>query len=189
MTQSVRTATPRWGMVQVFTGDGKGKTTAALGTAIRAAAKGKRVAIVAFDKGGEAHYSERTLVRERIPEIQYFVTGLDRIDPKTNLFRFGVTVEDKTEGERGLQIVRDLFEKHAHDLIILDELNSCISLGIVSEASALETLRAKPDDIELIITGRKAPDSLIEGADLVTEMRIVKHYFYQGEPAREGLDF
>lgn len=178
-----------WGLIQLFTGDGKGKTTAALGTALRAAAKGKRVAIIYFDKGGEAHYSERDLVRERIKKIELFPTGLDRIDPVTNVFRFGVTEEDKREGERGLAIVERLFAEALHDLVVLDEINSSTALGIIEEAAVLELIKKKPAQTELILTGRNAPASFLELADLATEMKLVNHYFYRGVAAREGLDY
>ena len=178
-----------FGLVQVFTGNGKGKTTAALGTALRAAAIGKRVAWIAFDKGGESHYSERALIRDRIPEIQFFVTGLDRIDPITKRFRFGVTDDDRREGERGLAMVGDLFARNAHDLVVLDEINSTTALGIISETAVLALILTKPPCTELILTGRNAPASFRDHADLVTEMTLVKHYFYRGIKAREGLDY
>ena len=179
----------KWGLIQLFTGNGKGKTTAALGTALRAVAKGKKVAIVYFDKGGETHYSERELIRERLPEIELYPTGMDRIDPKTNKFRFSVTDEDRQEGERGLSIVKKLFDEKRHDLIILDEINSSTALGIIKENDVLALLDGKPQGIELILTGRDAPPSFQKKADLVTDMALVKHYFYHGIPAREGLDY
>lgn len=182
-------AAPKWGLVQLFTGDGKGKTTAAFGTAMRAVAKGKRVAIVYFDKGGESHYSEREFIRARVPEVELHPTGLDRIDPVTNVFRFGVTEEDRVEGARGLDIVRQLFQRHGHDLIILDEINSSTALGIIDEPVVLDLLATKPEHVEIILTGRNAPQSFIERADLVTEMKLVAHYFYKGVKAREGLDY
>ena len=178
-----------WGLIQVFTGNGKGKTTAALGTAFRAVAKGRRVAIVYFDKGGESHYSERDLIRARLPEIEIYPTGLDRIDPATNKFRFGVTDEDREEGERGLGIVKKLFDEKRHALIVLDEINSSTALGIIQEIDVLALLDRRPPDIELILTGRDAPQSFLNKADLVTDMTLVKHYFYHGIAAREGLDF
>ncbi len=177
------------GLIQVYTGNGKGKTTAALGTAIRSVAVGKRVVWVAFDKGGESHYSERPLIRERLPEMDFFVTGLDRIDPVTGTFRFGVTEDDRKEGERGLAKVREIFMEAKQDLIILDEINSSVALGIVKEKDLLILLEQKPAHTEIILTGRDAPTSLLERADLITDMRIVKHYFYQGIRAREGLDY
>lgn len=178
-----------FGLIQLFSGNGKGKTTAALGTAIRAVAKGKKVAIVYFDKGGETHYSEREFVRQRVPEVELFPTGLDRIDPITNKFRFGVTEEDQKEGERGLEIIRRLFAEQRHDLIVLDEINSSTALGIMKESDVLELLDQKPPHIELILTGRNAPESFQQKADLATDMRLIKHYFYQGVEAREGLDY
>ncbi|HEU0050845.1 MAG TPA: cob(I)yrinic acid a,c-diamide adenosyltransferase [Patescibacteria group bacterium] len=177
-----------WGLIQLFTGNGKGKTTAALGTALRAAANGKRVAILFFDKGGDSHYSERMLLK-KIPGIDIFPTGLDRIDPVTKKFRFGVSDADRTEGNRGLLILASLFEQRLHDLIVLDEINSSTSLGMVDEHDVLNLLAQRPPHIELILTGRNAPKSFIDAADLVSDIQLVKHYFYRGIPAREGLDY
>ncbi len=177
-----------WGLIQVFTGNGKGKTTAALGTAIRAVALGKKVAIVYFDKGG-AHYSERKVLRARFPEIEFVATGLDRIDPVTGRFRFGVIPEDITEAERGFAHAREFVTGGAYDLVVLDEINTTITLGMLVAAPVATLLREKPRHVEVICTGRTAPDELKEIADLVTDMAIVKHYFYHGVPAREGLDY
>jgi cob(I)alamin adenosyltransferase len=177
------------GQIQLYTGNGKGKTTASLGLALRALSQNIRVAIVAFDKGG-THYAEREVLLRKFPElVDFFGTGLDRIDPVTNRFRFGVTDEDRAEAERGLGIVRELFAKNQHGLVILDEINSTVSLGMLAEADVLAAITSKPPEIELVLTGRSAPDSLKEIADLVTEMTLVKHYFYKGVPARYGLDF
>lgn len=190
MQERISENTPRSrGLIQVYTGNGKGKTTAALGTALRAVAEGMRVAIVHFDKGG-AHYSERSLIAARFPEVELHATGLDRIDPVTNRFRFGVTPEDQAEAERGLALVRDLFKRSAPpDVVILDEINTTVTLGMLAEAAALEVLRDKPADTELILTGRTAPESFKEMADLVSDVNLVKHYFYRGVPARYGLDY
>ncbi len=174
-------------MLNVYTGDGKGKTTAALGVLVRAIGAGKKVAWIAFDKGGE-NYNERITIRERFPEVDFFVTGLDRIDANGK-FRFGVTDEDKREGERGLEIVSDLFNRAEHDLIILDEINSSTSLGIVDEAQVLNLLQNLPHSLELILTGRNAPESFRDLCDLLTEMKLHKHYFYHGTKARPGYDY
>ena len=176
------------GLIQVYTGNGKGKTTAALGMAIRAVSQGIRVAIVHFDKGG-THYSEREFIRARFPEIDLHATGLDRIDPKTNRFRFGVTDEDKAEAERGLTLVKEILAKGEHKLVILDEINCTVSLGMLAEQDALAVIRSKPEDVELVLTGRNAPESFKELADLVSDVGLVKHYFYHGVPARYGLDY
>ncbi len=184
-----------WGKLQVFTGNGKGKTTAALGTALRAFAAGKRVAIVWFDKGG-THYSERTLLSwlgEQHPAFGGSITtaasGLDRIDPATGRFRFGVTDEDKAEATRGWEIAAGFIAGGAHDLVVLDEINSTIALGILPEAPVLVALDARPPNVEIICTGRDASDGIRARADLLTEMTLVKHYFYGGVAAREGLDY
>ncbi len=176
------------GMIQLYTGNGKGKTTAALGTALRAVAHGMRVAFVYFDKGG-THYSERAILDRFKNQIDWYATGLDRIDPVTNQFRFGVTVEDKAEAERGLQIVRDLFQQNKHRLVVLDELNSTLFLKMMKLEDVLKILDTKPPEMELIITGRGAPQEIIDRADLVTEMKLVKHYFYNDVLAREGIDY
>ena len=174
-------------MIQIYTGDGKGKTTAALGLILRAVACGMKVAYVQFDKGGK-HYSERKIFAERFPEVDMFGTGLDRMEDNGR-FRFGVTDNDKQEGEKGMEIVRRLFREAKHDLIVLDEINISTSLGIVAEADVLALLKQKPPQVELVLTGRNAPTSFIELADLVTEMRMNKHYIQQGIKARYGLDY
>jgi len=176
------------GQIQCYTGEGKGKTTAALGLVVRALGAGKKVAWVAFDKGGD-HYSERDVLARRFPEVELFVTGLDRMNMTTGTFRFGVTNEDKAEGERGLEIVRDLFQDARHDLIVLDEINISTHLGIIKEADVLVILRQKPPEIEVVLTGRSAPKSFIELSDLVTEMRMNKHYIQKGVKARPGFDY
>lgn len=176
-----------YGLISVFTGDGRGKTTAGLGTAVRAIGAGKRVAIVYFDKGGTTHYSERKLLDQI--GIDWFATGRDRIDPVTGRFDFSVTDVDKLEAKRGLGIVKKLFLEAGHDLIVLDEINCTVSLGMLDEKETLEVLSMKSDSTELILTGRNAPESFLHLAHLVTEMTLKKHYFYSGVPAREGMDY
>lgn len=174
-----------FGLIQVFTGNGKGKTTAALGEGMRAHGAGKKVGIVFFDKGGE-HYCERKILDQL--GIVYTATGRDRIDPVSGRFDFSIQEIDKTEAKRGLEEAKRLFEQK-YDLVILDEINSTTSLGMLSEEEVLSLIASKPDQTELVLTGRNAPESFIKKAHLVTEMRLRKHYFYSGVPAREGLDF
>lgn len=175
-----------WGKIQVFTGKGKGKTTSALGTALRAHAQGRKVAFVYFDKGG-GHYSEAKILDQL--GIEYYRTGLDRIDAETGRFRFGVKPEDKAEGKRGLDKARELMALGDLDVLVLDEVCVSASLGIISTEDVLNMMACKPQKLELILTGRDAPKEICEKADLVTEMNLVKHYFYEGAPAREGLDY
>jgi cob(I)alamin adenosyltransferase len=177
------------GQIHIYTGDGKGKTTAALGLAIRAVGAGKKVAIVYFDKGG-THYSERTVLTERFTgNIDWFACGLDRIDQRTGRFRFGVTDEDRAEAQRGFGIVQELVAKGGHDLLILDEINSTVDLGILAKEPVVAFINAKPEALELVLTGRNAPPEFRERADLVSEVTLKDHYFYRGVPAREGFDF
>ena len=175
-----------YGLIQVFTGDGKGKTTAALGEAVRAHGAGKRVTFVYFDKGGDAHYSERKTLDEL--GIPYVVTGRDRIDPVTGRFDFSVIDEDREEVVRGLGEAERLFGE-SYDLVVLDELNTVMGLEMVSVERVVEVLRAKPEKVEVILTGRNAPSEIIDEAHLVTEIGMKKHYFYSGVQAREGLDY
>ncbi|MFA6603981.1 MAG: cob(I)yrinic acid a,c-diamide adenosyltransferase [Patescibacteria group bacterium] len=176
------------GLIQVYTGDGKGKTTAALGLAVRAVGAGFRVAMISFDKGGD-HYSERRVIAERFPgEIDLFATGLKRFDPAAKTFRFGVTPEDVAEAERGLRLAQELLAGKKYDLVILDEALTCVPFGLLRESDVLELLAAKLAATELVLTGRGCPTSIIRLADLVSEVRCLKHYHANGVLARAGLD-
>lgn len=177
------------GLIQIYTGDGKGKTTAALGLAIRAVGAGKKAAIVYFDKGGD-HYSERQVLNEHLAgRIDFHSTGLDRIDPDTGQFRFGVEPKDMAEAERGLRLARKIIRAAEHDLVILDELNTVVSLGMLAVEPVQDLLRDKPESMELVLTGRDAPQSFCDLADLVTEMKLLDHYYRRGTKARVGLDY
>jgi len=174
------------GQIHVYHGNGKGKTTAGLGLAIRAAGQGKKVGIVYFDKGGTL-YGERKILDQLKPKIKYWATGLVRFQPGKP-FRFGMTEGDKKEVERGLGIVADLFKKK-FDVIIMDEINTCAGLKMVSQKKVLDLLKRKPKHTEIIMTGRNCPASFRKRADLVTEMKQEKHYFNKGIPARQGIEF
>lgn len=175
-----------FGLVQVFTGNGKGKTTAALGEAIRALGACKKVGIVYFDKGGNTHYNERAVL-ERLG-VTYVATGRDRIDPVSGRFDFSIQPIDKDEARRGLDEARRMFAEN-YDVVVLDEINSTADLGMIALADVLALLDAKPDATELVLTGRNAHDAVLDRAHLVTEMKLRKHYFYSGVQAREGLDY
>ena len=175
-----------YGLIQIFTGNGKGKTTAAIGEMVRACGAGKKVGLIAFDKGGADHYSEREPLEKLGVEI--VVTGRDRISKETGRFDFSLTEEDKLEALRGLDELKKMFlEKY--DLIVLDEVLSSADLGMVPIKKLISILEQKPKEIEIIMTGRNAPEFLKNMAHLVTEMRLRKHYYYSGVKAREGLDF
>lgn len=177
-----------YGLVQLIHGTGKGKTTAALGQAIRCAGAGKRVCIVYFDKGGTSHYSERAII-EGMANVTYVATGRDRIDPVTGAFDFSVNDVDRAEAARGLQVARDALTSGEFDLVILDEINSTTDLNMVAAADVCTVIDGKRDNVELILTGRNPPQVFLERAHLITEMRLERHYFYSGVKAREGLDY
>ena len=177
-----------YGLIQLIHGHGKGKTTSALGLAIRCAGAGKRVLMVYFDKGGNTHYSERAVL-DGIDAIDYVVTGRDRIDPVTGRFDFAILDIDKEEARRGLECVKEAVMSTEYDLVVLDEINSTVDLGMLDEENVLEVLRLKGENIEIMMTGRNPPQGFLDAAHLITEMKLERHYFYSGVQAREGLDY
>jgi cob(I)alamin adenosyltransferase len=176
-----------YGLIQLIHGDGKGKTTAGVGQAIRCLGAGKRVAIIFFDKGG-VHYSERAVL-DTLEGLTYWVTGRDRIDPLNGRFDFSLTEIDRKEAERGLALATDALSQDAFDLVILDEINSTTSLGMLNELRVCEVLAKKHPKVEVILTGRNPPASFHEIAHLVTDVCNQRHYFSSGVRAREGLDY
>ncbi|MBT4857410.1 cob(I)yrinic acid a,c-diamide adenosyltransferase [Candidatus Uhrbacteria bacterium] len=177
-----------YGLIQLIHGHGKGKTTAALGQAIRCAGSGRKVTIVYFDKGGNDHYFER-LALDKIENIDYFVTGRDRIDPVNGRFDFSITDIDKKEASRGLELTRGFLTSGEYSLVILDEINSTTDLGMLDSKLVLDALAQKNEDVEVILTGRDPCPEFLEAAHLITESKLERHYFYSGVKAREGLDF
>ncbi len=178
--------------VHVYYGFGKGKTTCCIGLAIRAAGAGKKVALVQFDKGydGETeHYSERHVLR-RIDGIDLHPTGCERMMPDGS-FRFGAEPRDIEEARRGLATARLRLRKGAQDLLILDEILAAAAYGLLRPEDVMCLLDLYDEDrrCELVLSGHKVWDALVERVDLVTEMRKVKHYYARGVPAREGIEF
>lgn len=175
-------------MILVITGNGKGKTTSAIGTAIRGLGWGKKVAIVHFDKGG-SHYGEQhifDLLQEKLTVHRY---GQQRFDEEKQTFRFENTEEDKAEVQKGIDKIYTLYKEN-YFLIIADELINCMNLGLTTEPSVRELVAACPADTHLILTGRNAPEWLIEKADLVSEINEVKHYHKKNKgDAIKGLDY
>ncbi len=177
-----------YGLIQLIHGHGKGKTTAALGQAIRCAGAGKRVLMVYFDKGGTTHYSERAML-DGIDAIDYIATGRDRIDPVSGRFDFSITDEDRFEAARGLAAAAEALASGEYDLVVLDEINSTENLGMIDRRKVLDALAAKADHVEVIMTGRNPAQEFLDAAHLVTHMELQRHYFYSGVAAREGLDY
>lgn len=180
-------------MLHVYTGDGKGKTTAGLGLAVRAAGAGLPVAIIYFDKGYDGeneHYSERKLLRV-LPGLDLHPTGCERIMPNGR-FRFGVRPEDRAEALRALALCEELLRAGKHRVIVMDEICSAYTYKLIQLEELMrivEIYHEAARDAEVVMTGRGAPEPLLAAADLVTEMRQVKHYYETGVFAREGIDY
>lgn len=174
-------------MILVITGNGRGKTTSALGTALRAAGWENKVAIAFFDKGG-SHYGEQNILDFLQEKIDTFRFGLKRFDEKTRQFRFENTQGDKDEALRGLNEVKKLFSKE-YFLIVCDEIINCINLDLIQRKDVENLVDACPSETHLILTGRNAPDWLKDKADLVSQVDEIKHYFKQGNDAIKGLDY
>lgn len=170
------------GLIQVYTGNGKGKTTAALGLAMRAAGQGLKVYIIQFMKGWP-HYGELETVK-LIPNITLRQFGTPEF------VRKGQATQRDIEGARAaMEEARRAMRSGEYDVIVLDELNVALDFGLVSLEDVLALLEEKPENVELVITGRNAHPEVIKRAQLVTEMREVKHPFRQGISARKGIEY
>jgi len=168
------------GYIQIYTGDGKGKTTAALGLALRAAGHGLRTYIAQFMKGQS--YGELKSI-ELIPEIEIEQFGKD-----TFIHVGQATPQDKQMAKQALEKATRKMLSREFDIIILDEINMAIHFKLLTISEVLHFISTKPENIELILTGRKAPRALIKRADLITEMREIKHYYTQDVIARDGIE-
>lgn len=169
------------GLVQVYTGDGKGKSTAAFGTAMRAIGTGFRVAIVCFMKGDE-RYGEQNI--PNVPNLH-----IENFGPTYLVDMNNVSPEEQAQGKAALDRGRELMLSGEYDVVILDEACVAATWKLISVDDLLDSVAARPDNVELIITGRYADDRLIEVADLVTEMKQIKHPYEKGILAREGIDY
>jgi cob(I)alamin adenosyltransferase len=168
------------GYIHLYTGNGKGKTTAAIGLAVRAVGAGKTVFIAQFVKG--MHYSELDALK-RFPEIELRQYGLDCfIINKPNQ-------KDIDAARVGLAEVVKIIAENNFDILILDEICIALHYHLFEEDEILNLLKAKPAEMEIVMTGRYAPEALYKAADLVTEMNEVKHYYNDGVPARKGIEF
>ena len=168
------------GYVQIYTGDGKGKTTAAMGLALRAAGAGLKVFIAQFIKNGK--YSEIKALERFFDLITIKQYGLGRFIRNTP------SDKDRAMAQKGIQEIEAIMTKSHIAVMILDEINVAVKLGLISIDKMLRLLDLRPDHMELILTGRGADPALLEKADLITEMTCVRHYFSKGVPAREGIE-
>ena len=173
----------RKGLILIHTGNGKGKTTAAFGAAFRAAGQGMKVLILQFMNG-----------LKDLGELK----ALKRIDLPITLEQYGRRVFFRTrtcepmdihKAHQGLRAFKRALKGNLYDLIILDEINMAIHFGLLSVEEVIEAIEQKPPELHLVLTGRNADQKLIEMADLVTEMREIKHHYHQGVHAQKGIEF
>lgn len=169
------------GIIQLYTGNGKGKTTAALGAALRAVGHGMRVVVIQFMKGRP--YGE-LLSADGIDGLTVEQYGRDGFVDPDNLDPI-----DRELAEKGWERAKELAHDEIVDMLVLDELNIAVSFGLIAIGEVLEFMKNKPRRLDLILTGRNAPEEMIELADTVTEMREVKHHYQAGIKSREGIEY
>ncbi len=180
----------RRGLVVVYTGDGKGKTSAALGAAMRALGHGMRVLVIQFFKGDwPVVYGELELAKRLHPQMEVLQLGRGFVKIMGDKKPFEEHVE---AAQAAMTLARERIRSGQYDLVILDEVNYALGyldFKLIGLEDVLELIRSKPPEMHLILTGRNAPPEIVEAADLVTEMREVKHPMKSGVPAQQGLDF
>lgn len=170
------------GLVHVFTGDGKGKTSAALGIALRAAGHSLRTHITFFMKGDYPYGEQKTLAL--LPNVSVARFGsLEFVDPAN------VKPEEKDQARLALEDARKAVQSGKFDLVILDEVNVAAAWNLIDVKDVMRLIKEKPENVELILTGRYADKDVIAIADLVTEMREIKHPYRKGIPSRKGIDY
>ncbi len=172
----------RQGYIQVYTGNGKGKTTAALGLALRAVGQGLKVTMLQFMKG-DINIGEIKAVSALLPHFVITPAGAPDFIAKGK-----TTQADREHAQQAMETAGRIAGEGSTDILILDEVNVAVHLGLVPEEWLLAFMRDKPPAMELVLTGRNAPPKVVALADLVTEMREIKHYFKQGIKARRGIE-
>ena len=169
------------GRLIIHTGDGKGKTTAALGTVFRALGHGHKVCVIQFIKG-QGEYGERILAK-KLENLDWHICGRGFVFNKEHI------EEDKKTAEQGFALAVEMISSDRYDLIVLDELTYLPVYGFIEVEKIVETLRSRPERLSVIITGRNAPAELIDIADTVSEASVVKHGFQRGIKAQKGVEF
>ena len=173
------------GLVIVYTGKGKGKTTAALGIVLRAVGHGMKVGMIQFIKG-EWYYGELASSKRLEPEFELVAAGKGFV---------GIIDDDHSREDHqkaakaALDLAKEKLGLSAYDILILDEINYAVKLGLLSETDILELIQSKPLRTTLVLTGNYAPEPVVAAADLVTEMKEIKHPYQQGIKAKKGIDF
>jgi cob(I)alamin adenosyltransferase len=172
------------GLIQVYTGDGKGKSTAAIGQAVRAAGQNFKVGVVTFFKNPDAFGCGECISLEKIG-IERFVFA--RKHPH---FYKGISFDEvRRECLKGVDFIEELFSDESWDMLVLDEMNVAVHGGFLQEEEVLSLLKAKPEKLELVLTGRGATEGIIDQADLVSEIHKVKHPYEKGIQGRKGIEY
>lgn len=169
------------GCIQVYTGNGKGKTTASLGLALRAVGRGLNVCVFQFIKGG-GRYGEHLAAEKLAPLLTIIQTG------RPGWVNTNDITEDRSIAQEAFVRAKELLTSGEYDLFVCDEINGAVGFGLIDVEQVLELIRCKPEKTELVLTGRNAHERVIEAADLVTEMKEIKHYYKAGVPARTGIE-
>ena len=175
------------GYIQVYTGDGKGKTTASLGLAMRALGRCWKVLIIMFTKGGDDYgelYSFRNLSPEIAENLTIIQAGLERI-----VYADNKSEADEKAIQRGWEFAKKAIKNDEYNLIILDEANIALDLGLIDLKEMLEVLKNKPEEMEIVLTGRNAKKEITDIAHLVSEIKPKKHYWDTGVAARKGIEY
>ncbi len=170
------------GLVQVYTGDGKGKTSAAFGLALRAVGRGFKVYVIQFIKGG-FDYGELYVI-DRLPNLTLKTFGRGKFITSKQPEK-----EDIKLANDALKLAKEIVKSGESDVVILDEINVAIDLKLVDLEEVLIMIHKKPSHVELVLTGRNAPEKILELADLITEMKEIKHPFKKGQQARIGIEY
>lgn len=173
------------GYIQIYTGDGKGKTTASLGLALRALGHGWNVLVIQFTKGDQAtSYGELSSASNYLPNLEVVQFGMDRV-----VYSHNVCMEDFKEAKKGWEFAKNAISSGKYQLVILDEINICTDMGMIKVSEVKDALLRKPESLEIVLTGRRAHPELKALAHLVTEMVPIKHYFDIGVMARQGIEY
>ncbi|NLZ52668.1 MAG: cob(I)yrinic acid a,c-diamide adenosyltransferase [Thermoanaerobacteraceae bacterium] len=171
------------GLVLVYTGNGKGKTTASLGLALRAAGHGEKVSIIQFMKGDEK-YGEVQAIRKYLPNVEIIQKGLNSFVKKGN-----PSLEDLKLAREGLELARNVLTSEKYDLVILDEINVAVDYKLLKEEDVLNLIALKPNFTTLVLTGRYVSSKILEKADMISEVKEIKHHYKQGIPAQQGIEY